>query len=63
MPFLAKILIAIGLLTTFSCGVKGKPMPPAEPAFIGNGKTMQENDNLKKKSNLDSKKKYDGNNE
>ncbi len=36
-------------------------MPPAEPAFIGNGKTIQENENLKKKNNLDAKKKLEAN--
>lgn len=42
-----------------SCGVKGKPLPPLEPAYIGNGKTIQENENLKKKTINDSKKKPD----
>ena len=62
MSFLPPILITIVLLTLSSCGVKGKPLPPAEPAFIGNGKTIQENESLKKKNNLEAKKKNDGNN-
>lgn len=46
-----------------SCGVKGKPLPPLEPAYLGNGKTMQENENLKRKQQNDTKKKSDTNNE
>lgn len=45
-----------------SCGVKGKPLPPLEPAYLGNGKTIQENENLKRKQN-ESKKKSETSNE
>jgi hypothetical protein len=38
------------------CGVKGKPLPPQEPAYIGNGKPLQEKTNLKNKNEADSKK-------
>ena len=39
----------------FSCGVKGRPLPPLEPPYIGNGKTIQENENLKKKAAREAK--------
>lgn len=57
MPILKTVLLMMAFTMISACGVKGKPMPPADPAFIGNGKTIQENENLKKKNNPESKKK------
>ncbi|GEM_PF-3424578 len=31
------LLLLIGGFITLSCGVRGEPQPPQEPAFIGTG--------------------------
>jgi len=42
------------LLLTFgigACGVKGRPLPPQEPAFIGTGAPTYQNKKDEKKTN------------
>lgn len=48
-----RILVALSLpllLATNACGVKGRPLPPLEPAPIGQGEPLSKS----KKSNLPS---------
>ncbi len=54
--------LVLSSVLMLSCGVKGKPLPPLEPSYVGNGKTIQENENLKRKQN-ESKKKSETSNE
>jgi hypothetical protein len=44
-----RLICLIFLFFAISCGVKGKPLPPLEPPFIGNGKPTQSEANAKKK--------------
>jgi hypothetical protein len=46
-----RYLFPILIIFITGCGVKGKPMPPDEPAFIGNGFPEQSKENQKKKPN------------
>lgn len=53
MGLLNKFSFCVVLFLTSGCGVKGRPLPPEEPAFIGRGqKTIKANS-----SKIDPKKR------
>ena len=51
MEVLSKFLIAFMFIFLAACGVKGKPVPPAEPTFIGTGEPPALNKKDDKKPN------------
>lgn len=41
------LLVAFGFLAVLGCGVRGNPLPPVEPALIGNGTMSKKSESLR----------------